>query len=80
LFTSEEAQKAFLGDPDRYSPVLAGNDPVMRLDHNRDVPGKREHGAFYNDRIYLFASEETFLRFDRDPARYTVESRQAMRR
>jgi protein disulfide-isomerase len=80
LFTSEEAQKAFLADPDRYSPVLSGNDPVMRLDHNQDVPGKREHGAFYNDRIYLFASEATFQRFDQNPTRYTVDSRQALRR
>lgn len=80
LFTSEAAQKAFLADPDRYSPVLSGNDPVMRLEHHQDVPGKREHGAFYNDRIYLFASEETFQQFDRDPARYTVDTRQAMRR
>jgi YHS domain-containing protein/thiol-disulfide isomerase/thioredoxin len=80
LFVSQEAQKAFLADPDRYSPVLSGNDPVMRLDYNQHVPGKREYGAFYNDRVYLFASEETFLRFDRDPARYTVDSRQALRR
>ncbi|HWB11410.1 MAG TPA: thioredoxin family protein [Pirellulales bacterium] len=80
LFASEPAQKAFLADPDRYSPVLSGNDPVMRLDHNQDVPGKREHGAFYNDRIYLFANEQTFLLFDRDPTRYTIENRQALRR
>jgi thioredoxin-related protein/YHS domain-containing protein len=80
LFVNEEAQKAFLADPDRYSPVLSGNDPVMRLDYNQNVPGKREHGVFYNDRVYLFASEETFQRFDQNRARYTVESSQAMRR
>jgi thioredoxin-like negative regulator of GroEL/YHS domain-containing protein len=80
LFVSEEAQKAFLADPDRYSPVLSGNDPVMRLDHNQDVAGKREHGAFFNDRIYLFANEATFLRFGRDPGRYTIDNRQALRR
>src|SRR5487761_1171811 len=80
LFADEASQKAFLASPDRYSPVLSGNDPVMRLDHKQDVPGKRQHGAFYNDRIYLFTSEETFQQFDRDPARYTVEARQVMRR
>ena len=81
LFVGEAAQKAFLANPDRYSPVLSGNDPVMRLDHQQDVPGKREYGAFYNDRIYLFTSEDTFQRFDRNPNRYTIESsRQALRR
>jgi YHS domain-containing protein/thioredoxin-like negative regulator of GroEL len=80
LFANEEAQKKFLANPDRYSPVLSGNDPVLRVDRNQEVPGKREHGAFYGDRIYLFASEETFQQFDRDPVRYTVDSRQALRR
>lgn len=81
LFVSQEAQKAFLANPDRYSPVYAGNDPVMRVDYQQDVPGKREHGAFYNNRIYLFTSEDTFQRFDRDPARYTADAtRQVQRR
>lgn len=81
LFVSEEAQKAFLANPDRFSPVFAGNDPVMHVDHHQDVPGKREHGAFYNNRIYLFTSEDTFHRFDRDPSRYTADAtRQAQRR
>jgi YHS domain-containing protein/thioredoxin-related protein len=81
LFVSEAAQKAFLANPDRYSPVCAGNDPVLRVEYHQDVPGKREHGAFYNNRIYLFTSEDTFLRFDRNPARYMTElSRQVQRR
>lgn len=81
LFVSAEAQKAFLANPDRYSPVFAGNDPVIRVEYHQDVPGKREHGAFYNDHIYLFTSEDTFQRFDRDPARYTAElSRSVQRR
>jgi protein disulfide-isomerase len=80
LFASEEGQKAFLENPDHYTPVLSGNDPVLRLDQNQDVAGKREHGAFYDDRIYLFASEETFQQFNRDPSRYTVDTRQALRR
>lgn len=81
LFISAEAQKAFLANPDRYSPACAGNDPVLRVEHHQDVPGKREHGAFYNNRIYLFSSEDTFQRFDRNPARYTADvSRPTQRR
>ncbi|HQU45524.1 MAG: hypothetical protein B7Z73_07015 [Planctomycetia bacterium 21-64-5] len=80
LFVSQDAQQAFLANPDHYSPVFSGNDPVMRLDHHQNVPGRREHGAFYNERVYLFASEETFRQFDREPNRYATEARQAMRR
>jgi YHS domain-containing protein/thiol-disulfide isomerase/thioredoxin len=81
LFVSAEAQQAFLASPDRYSPVFAGNDPVLRVENGQEVPGKREHGAFYNNRIYLFTSEDTFQRFDRDPTRYTAEvPRQSLRR
>lgn len=81
LFVSAEAQKAFLADPDRYSPVFSGNDPVIRVEYHQEVPGKCEHGAIYNNRIYLFTSEDNFNRFDRNPARYTAElPRQVQRR
>lgn len=80
LFANGEAQKAFLANPDRYTPVFSGYDPVLRLDQKQNIVGKREHGAFYNNRIYLFASEETFGKFNREPNRYAVEVRQAMRR
>ncbi|HVX12246.1 MAG TPA: DUF255 domain-containing protein [Pirellulales bacterium] len=81
LFVSEEAQQKFLANPDRFSPVFAGNDPVQRVEHDKIVPGKRQHGAFYKDRVYLFASEDSFLQFHRDPDRYLMEaSRQARRR
>jgi YHS domain-containing protein len=81
LFASEDAQQRFLADPDRFSPVFAGNDPVQRVEHNKIVPGKREHGAFYLDRVYLFASEDSYQRFYRDPDRYMVDTaRQARRR
>lgn len=81
LFISAEAQKAFLANPDRYSPACAGNDPVLHVENHQEVPGKREHGAFYNNRIYLFSSEDTFQRFHRNPAPYTADvSRPTQRR
>ena len=39
LFAGPEEQKRFLADPDRYSPALSGNDPVVAFDQGRLVMG-----------------------------------------
>jgi len=79
LFAGEAEQKAFLADPDRYAPVLDGNDPVLALERSRAVPGARDHGVFYDGRVYLFASEDTLEVFRKDPDRYAIDLRQARR-
>jgi YHS domain-containing protein/thiol-disulfide isomerase/thioredoxin len=79
LFAGEAEQKAFLADPDRYAPVLDGNDPVLALERSRAVPGARDHGVFYEGRVYLFASEDTLEVFRKDPDRYAIDLRQARR-
>jgi YHS domain-containing protein len=72
LFTGPEEQKRFLKNPDRYAPVASGIDIVVWLDEGKVVPGKRQHGVFYpkGGRIYLFSTEESLQRFDRDPQKY----------
>jgi len=79
LFAGEAERKAFLADPDRYAPVLEGNDPVLALERSRAVPGARDHGVFYDGRVYLFANEETLEVFRKDPDRYAIDMRQARR-
>jgi len=79
LFASEEAQRRFLANPDAYSPVIQGNDPVMALDARQMVSGHREHGLLYENRIYLFSSEESLKQFQQNPKRYSAEIIQAMR-
>jgi thioredoxin-like negative regulator of GroEL/YHS domain-containing protein len=79
LFTGAEEQKRFLANPDFYSPVIAGNDPVLALDQGQSVAGRREHGVFYENRIYLFADEASLQRFYQNPNRYAAEVVQAMR-
>lgn len=78
LFATLAGQQKFLADPDRFSPVIAGNDPVMALERGEQVPGRREHGVFYNDRIYLFANEGSLGRFSAEPQRF-VNELQALR-
>lgn len=82
LFAGEAEQKAFLAAPDDYTPAYNGLDPVLAVDHNQKVAGKREFGAFYpkhHGRVYLFSGEETYRKFERDVARYSGETRQARR-
>jgi protein disulfide-isomerase len=77
-FAGEAEQKQFWADPDRYSPALSGMDPVMAIDHQQQVPGKREHSIDYDNLFYMFSSEATLAQFTANPERYAVGVRQAM--
>jgi protein disulfide-isomerase len=70
LFVGPEQQQRFLADPDRYSPVLAGIDTVLAAESGKQVPGLRKFGAFYGNRVYLFATQETMERFMAQPTRF----------
>jgi protein disulfide-isomerase len=63
LFSGPLEQQEFLRDPDRYSPVMGGNDPVLFFDAGQQVAGVREHGRFIGDRVYLFANQQTLAKF-----------------
>jgi protein disulfide-isomerase len=80
LFAGEAEQRAFLADPESYAPILDGIDPVLALDRNQAIPGKREFGGRDQmGRLYLFASEETLKVFNQHRERYSIEIRQARR-
>jgi thiol-disulfide isomerase/thioredoxin/YHS domain-containing protein len=70
LFAGPEEQSRFYADPDRYAPVLSGDDVVLMVEQGQRVAGRREHGGWFQNRIYLFADEATFQRFFADPYRY----------
>jgi protein disulfide-isomerase len=71
LFSSPVEQQEFLRDPDRFSPALGGNDPVMFFDDGRQVDGDWNFGRFIGDRVYLFASKQSLDKFmaENDAAR-----------
>jgi len=79
LFAGPEQQKQFLADPDRYAPVMSGNDIVLAVDQGQTVSGQRKFGAFFGNRMYLFAGQESLLKFEQSPNRYANEVLQAMR-
>lgn len=79
LFAGPAEQQRFLANPDRYGPVMSGDDVVLAIDDGRSVPGCREHGVFYGGRVYLFSSEESLEKFSRVPNRYASAVQQSKR-
>lgn len=78
LFLGPQERDKFLADPDRFSPVLSGLDPVMAIDGKVSAPGKREFGVFGADgKIYLFADEASRARFEQNEQHYTAAITQA---
>jgi protein disulfide-isomerase len=77
-FAGPNEQQQFWKDPARYAPALAGNDPVLAIDHKQNVPGKREHSLDFDGLFYMFASEATLQQFSANPHRYAASVRQVM--
>ena len=79
LFSNATAQQRFLSDPDLFSPILAGFDPVAFSDEGTYIEGERSHGIRFQDRIVLFSTEENLQRFAQAPTKYLDSVYQAMR-
>ena len=78
LFQTAAAQQKFLASPDRFSPVLAGFDPVEFAERGQYAEGMRTHGIRYQDQIYLFVSEESLSRFAQSPDRFAEVAQRAI--
>ena len=70
-FSSMEALATFSRNPANFTPVAMGEDIVLRVDRNRRVNGDRRFGAWYNGRVFLFSSQETFNAFETRPGYYS---------
>jgi len=80
LFAGPEEQQKFLANPDRYAPVLSGLDVVQLVESTQMTDGRREFGAWFGGRVYLFSSEESYQKFSADPYRYINGLPQAVAR
>ena len=79
LFVGPREADRFFTDPERFAPVMSGMDVVLAVDENRQVPGRREFGAWYpryQGRVFLLSSEATYQKFAQDPARYAAAAAQ----
>ncbi len=73
LFAGPEEQQVFFSDPNFYAPVLSGSDVVLQVEQGQQVPGAREFGARWRDRVYLFSSRENYDKFRENPTFYENE-------
>ena len=79
LFTSAEQQQKFLQRPDAYAPMFSGYDPVRYAERGEIVEGKRAYGLLTPDqRLFLFADEASYNKFNQSPGNYISAARQAM--
>ena len=70
LFSTEAKRDQFLASPEKFSPVLSGVDPVIAVERNQSIPGKREYAVDYEGKFYFFASEQTLNKFWTNAAAY----------
>jgi YHS domain-containing protein/thioredoxin-related protein len=70
LFASAAEQQKFLAAPDKYSPVLGGNDPVVMFHEGRYIAGTPVYGAMYKSRMYLFSTPAAKAEFEANPTKY----------
>ena len=78
LFAGQEEQRRFFTDPDRYAPVISGNDIVQAMEKGQMAPGMREHGVTFNGHIFLFADEAALEKFSKNPAYYANQALEAI--
>ena len=60
-------------------PVAVGGAAAEEVAERHPEAGRREHGVFYNDRVFLFSSEDSLNEFARNPTRYSAEITSAMK-
>lgn len=78
LFTTEAEQQKFLADPDRFSPMLSGCDPVIFAQTGQLVEGKRSFGLTYRKQLFLFTEAAARDAFERSPETFAGNAYQAM--
>lgn len=78
LFATQVEQQKFMANPDKYSPMLSGFDPVKYIEQGVLVDGKRQHGIVHEGQMYLFSDEAALDKFCKSPNNFTNPVRQAM--
>jgi len=70
LFPEQKALAMFKANPQRYTPVLAGDCVVCLVEMGVRMPGKAEFAFKHQDRLYLFPSAKQLAMFKENPKKY----------
>jgi YHS domain-containing protein/thiol-disulfide isomerase/thioredoxin len=68
--TSREELMEFRENPESFAPRLLGCDPVILWESDKAVAGDIRFGAFFDDELYLFKSDERRRQFKSSPEKY----------
>ncbi len=70
-YCSDASQRdEFMSDPERFTPVCRGFDPMLKLQQNRNVDGKVDYCLVYGKRLYVFSSPDTMKQFREHAKQY----------
>jgi thiol-disulfide isomerase/thioredoxin len=69
-FASLEEKEKFSETPRYFAPQLLGCDPVVLLNTDRALPGNTKFCTFFDERLYIFVSEESRKDFKINPMKY----------
>ena len=83
LFSDAKKLSIFQNAPEKYSPILAGYDPVAFHNDGELVEGKEKHGVFMgtapDHRIVLFQTQESRAEFQKNPQKFMSTVRLAIK-
>lgn len=79
LFASAAKQAEFLKSPDRFAPILSGNDPYFAAQGTAMIAGSREFGIVFRGQVMLFASPESLKKFSSEPEKYLKQIESSLR-
>ena len=60
----------FRNNPEAFAPKLLGCDPVILWESDKAVAGDIRYGAFFDDELFLFRSDERRRQFKANPEKY----------
>lgn len=69
-FVKKEARDAFKKAPTKFLPVLEGNCVVCKVKMSKDIPGNPSIFSVYQQKLYLFKSEDQKKMFDDKPSQF----------
>ena len=69
-FSNREELLEFRNNPESYAPKLLGCDPVILWESDKAVAGDIKFGAFFDDELFLFKSEERRRQFKANPEKF----------
>ena len=67
---SREELVEFRNNPESFAPKLLGCDPVILWESDKAVAGDIRFGAFFDDELFLFRSDERRKQFKANPEKY----------